>query len=169
MMLSNRIYLVLVALSVATVGCQNDAPKSQQAVVDQPKLQDCQVGNICAFRPPRKSTLAFATLRGYTKFRRLEAAHDPDPYSSFQFFDDGKGWFDGKGPGATGKEKGDMMALPAVAEIRMLKINKDGGAEAEVLKDNYHPSPDGVGWVGVKLVGRKLWLVDATQWVAAPQ
>jgi hypothetical protein len=26
----------------------------------------------------------------------------------------------------------------------MVTIHKDGGAEAEVLKDNYHPLPDGI-------------------------
>ena len=85
----------MVLFALGTVGCQSDSHTSQQPVTAEP--QNSQVGNICVFRPPRKSTLAFATLRGYTKFRRLEAAHAPEPYSSFQFFDDGKGWFDGKG------------------------------------------------------------------------
>jgi hypothetical protein len=58
--------------------------------------------------------------------------------------DDGRGWFDGKGPGATDKEKGDLVVLLAVTQIRMVTIHKDGGAEAEVLKDNYHPLPDGI-------------------------
>lgn len=164
--------MVILAVSVATigtVGCESTPakPQSRQPVFAQ--LPECKVGDVCIFRPPRKSTLAFSNLRAYTKFRRLEAAHNPDPYSSFKFFDDGKGWFDGKGgPGATGKEKGDLVALPAVTQIRIIKIGKDGGAEAEVVRDDYHPAPDGVGYVGVKLAGRKVWLVDAAQWVSAP-
>lgn len=152
--------------TILSVGCGSESPKPPQRVVAE--LKDCGVGDLCVFRPPRKSTLAFVNLRAYTRFRRLQAAHDPDPYSSFRLFDDGKGWFDGKGPGATGREAGDLAGLPSVTQLRILKVRNDGGAEATILKDDYHPSPDGIGWVGVKLAGRTVWLVDMTQWVAGP-
>jgi hypothetical protein len=34
----------------------------------------------------------------------------------------------------------------------------DGGVEAMVEIDNYRPSPDGIGMMGIKIAGHKVWL-----------
>src|SRR5262249_33655335 len=101
-MLRVRTGLILIASLV--VGCNNKAPEIPKPAMVE--VKQCGVGDICIFRPPRKSGLAFISLQGLTKFRRLQAAHDPDPYGRFALFDDGLGWFDGKGFGATHKQTG---------------------------------------------------------------
>jgi hypothetical protein len=159
--------MILLTL-VIMVACSNAPPEAAPPKAERPiaaEFQECRVGDVCIFRPPRKAALGFSNMRAFAKFRRLQEANDPDPYEKFQAFDPGMGWFNGEGPDATGKEHGDLITLPAVTQIRVVKIEKQGTLEAVIVADNYHPSPDGIGWVGVKLAGHKVWLDDVALWV----
>jgi hypothetical protein len=52
--------------------------------------------------------------------------------------------------------KGDYTILQKGTQIRLLK-DVDGGVEGMVEIDNYRQSKDGIGMVGTKIAGHKVW------------
>jgi hypothetical protein len=128
---------ILAVSSLILCGC-GDVPKAPERVAELP---ECRIGDACVFRPTFGSALVFTNLRAYQRFRRSKLE---TPDESFVLWRD---W----------EAKGDWTALPKNARIRLLK-DVDGGVEAMVEIDNYRPSPDGIGMMGVKIAGHKVWL-----------
>ena len=94
------------------------------------------------FRFTFGSALVVINQRAYQRFRRSKLDM---PDESYALWND---W----------EKKGDWSALQKGAQIRILR-NVDGGVEAMVEIDNYRPAPNGgIGMVGVKTVGHKVWL-----------
>ena len=126
-------------LAILCVGC-GDVPKPKERVVAE--LPECRVGDACVFRPTFGSALVFTNLRAYQRFRR---ANLDVPDDSFAMWRD---W----------EAKGDWTVLQKGTQIGLLK-DVDGGVEAMVEIDNYRPAPNGgIGMVGVKIAGHKVWL-----------
>jgi hypothetical protein len=128
----------LAVISLMCVGC-GDVPKPQQerVIVEPP---ECRVGDACVFRPGIGSALVFINQRAYQRFRRSKLDL---PDESYALWDD---------------SKGDLTGLLKGSQIRILK-NVVGGVEAMVEIDNYGPAPNGgIGMVGVKTAGHKVWL-----------
>ena len=136
---------IVIVATLAIVGCGVDSPESQAPIVVQP-ARDCQMGDVCTLRPPRKSAIAATSLKAYTRFLRFQAANDTDSIGSML-------------------GKGEIVILLARVQIRVIKLRKDG-VEAIVVKDDWHPAADGLGWTGLKIAGQKVWLENAL-WVAA--
>jgi hypothetical protein len=93
------------------------------------------------FRPTFGSALVFTNLRAYQRFRRSKLETPDESYVMW------RDW----------ESKGDYTILPKNAQIRLLK-DVDGGVEAMVEIDNYRPAPNGVGMMGTKTAGHKVWL-----------
>jgi hypothetical protein len=141
--------ILLIAAALTADGCAGPAPKQAEVPV-----KDCQVGDLCELRAPRKSALVFTNLRTSTRYCKAQAALNGEtPNLDMKVFDH-----------ATGT--GDSAALFVGAQIRLTKPVEGCGAEAVVVKDNYRPSPDGIGYVGVKLAGRSIWLQNLGAWQA---
>jgi hypothetical protein len=135
-------FILAVSSLIMCVGC-GDVPKPQRHEVAQvaAELPECRVGDACVFRPTYGSALVFTNLRAYQRFRR---ANLDVPDESYVIWRD---W----------EAKGDYTILPKNARIRLLK-DVDGGVEAMVEIDNYRPAPNGIGTVGTKIAGHKVWL-----------
>ena len=132
---------ILALSSLILCGC-GDVPKPQEKIVAE--LPECRIGDSCVFRPDFGSALVFTNLDAYHRFRRSKLE---TPDESFHLWD-----WDGTG---------DWTALPKNARIQLLKYvdsGLEGGVEAMVEADNYRPSPDGIGMMGIKIAGHKVWL-----------
>jgi hypothetical protein len=134
------LYSLLFAVSFL-VGCGDDPPKTP-TVAQAEQVQECGVGDPCVFRPKFGSALVFTNVRAYQRFRR---SHLDTPDDSYELWRD---W----------ETKGDWTVLQKGTQIRVLKT-VEGGVEAMVEIDNYRPAPNGgIGMVGTKIAGRKVWL-----------
>ena len=136
--------LLLIGAAVLTLAACNSgsgvSTVPEQKPVSVAEIPECRIGDACVFRPTFGSALVFTNLRAYQRFRRSKLE---TPDESFALWD----W----------DAKGDWTALPKNARIRLLKTVA-GGVEAMVEIDNYRPSPDGIGMMGIKIAGHKVWL-----------
>jgi hypothetical protein len=131
--------LILAVGSLMFVGCR-DVPKGQDAVAAE--LPECGVGDACTFRPTFGSALVFTNLRAYQRFRRSKLETPDDSYEIW------RDW----------EAKGDWTVLQKGTRIRVLR-EVEGGVEAMVETDDYRPAPNsGIGMVGTKIAGSKVWL-----------
>src|SRR6185312_10210689 len=132
--------LILIAGSlVLYTGCQ-DVPKHENLTAAE--IPECRVGDVCAFRHTFGSALVFTNMRAYERFRR-SSLETPD--ESYQLWRD---W----------EATGDWAVLRKAMRICVLK-EVTGGVEALVERDDYRPAPNGgIGMVGTKIAGHKVWL-----------
>lgn len=132
-------FFLAISSLITCFGCgEVPKPQQQRVVAERP---ECRVGDTCMFRPTFGSALVFTNLRAYQRFRR---ANLDVPDESYVLWRD---W----------EAKGDWTALPKNAGIRLLK-DVDGGVEAMVEIDDYRPAPNGIGMMGTKIAGHKVWL-----------
>src|ERR1017187_3620059 len=132
------LFSLTISFLIVCAGCE-DASKRPEPMVTE--VQECKVGDGCVFRPTFGSALVFTNLRAYQRFRLSKLEVPDDSYVLW------RDW----------EAQGDWTGLPKNARIRLLK-DVDGGVEAMVEIDNYRPSPDGIGMMGVKIAGHKAWL-----------
>jgi hypothetical protein len=131
-------FLLTIGLVAICSGCA-DVSKKQPVVAV--RVQECGIGDSCVFRQDVRSALVFTNWNAYRRFLRAKIAL---PGDDFKWYSD---------PEA----KGDMAILLAGSRIRVVR-GVDRGVEAMVEADTYHPAPDGIGMVGIKITGQKIWL-----------
>src|SRR5205814_1730744 len=128
----------IVGLVAVFGGCEG-APKNPPVVAMQ--VQECGIGDPCVFRQNYGSALVFTTWNAYRRFLRRKVDLPGDDFK----------WY------SAPESKGDVAMLLKGTRIRVVKA-VDRGIEAMVETDSSHPAPDGIGMVGIRIAGQKVWL-----------